>query len=185
MIELHDVCFSYGDKPVLQNLSFTFPQTGCVGVIGASGIGKSTLFKLLLGRAVPTRGTVTGLAGARVSVVFQEDRLLAHLSARENVALVNDTKDAMPLLRAMELQDVANEPINALSGGMRRRVAIARALHYGGDVLLLDEPFKGLDDALRMRIRPTVKNAFPLVITALHERHEAEAFGCDAVLELR
>ncbi len=184
MIELHDVCFSYGGKPVLQKLSFSFPETGCVGVLGASGAGKSTLFKLLLGRIAPQRGTVTGLAGARVSIVFQEDRLLPHLSALANVALVNEKKDAMALLRAMELQDVANDPITALSGGMQRRVAIARALHYGGDVLLLDEPFKGLDEALRERIRPVVKAAFPLVLIALHDQEEAEAFGCDDVLLL-
>ncbi|MDO5111632.1 MAG: ATP-binding cassette domain-containing protein [Clostridia bacterium] len=184
MIELSNVTLGYAHKTVLQSLTFTFPERGVVGVLGSSGVGKTTLFKLLLGRIQPDSGRVSGLAGKRVSVVFQEDRLLSHLSALENVTLVNDGRDALPWLSAMQLREVANEPISALSGGMQRRVAIARALHYGGDILLLDEPFKGLDDALRESILPAIKQAFPLIIVALHEQHEARAFGCDTVLTL-
>ena len=185
MIELRNVSCSYPGKPVLHDITFVFPERGCAGVIGPSGVGKTTLFKLLLGRVQPAGGVVSGLAGKRVSAVFQEDRLLSHLSAAENVAIVNPTRDARALLAAMELADVANAPLSSLSGGMRRRVAIARALHFGGDALVMDEPFKGLDDALCQRLLPVIKSAFPLVIVALHERHEAEAFGCGAVLELR
>lgn len=185
MIALRDITCGYPGKPaVLSGFSWDIPNKGCVGIIGASGSGKTTLLKLLLGRFVPARGTISGLQDKRISVVFQEDRLLWHLSAAENVALVNDEKDPLPRLLDMELKDAANMPVSALSGGMQRRVAIARALHYGGDILLLDEPLKGLDDALKERLIPIIKAAFPLVIVVLHERHEAEAFGCDTVISL-
>lgn len=184
MIQLQHISCGYPGKPVLSDFSCDFPETGCVAVIGASGSGKTTLLKLLLGRIKPSGGSILGLAEKRVSVVFQEDRLLPQKSAAENVALVNDAGNAMERLSQMELRSVADVPVSSLSGGMQRRVSIARALHYGGEVLLLDEPLKGLDDALRQRVIPIVKAAFPLVIVAMHERHEAEAFGCDRVISL-
>ena len=184
MITLQNVTCAYEGKTVLQGLSFAFPERGCVGILGPSGAGKTTLLRLLMGQIKPAGGTLTGLEDSRISVVFQEDRLLSQLTPAQNVALVNDSLDPRGFLAAMALSDAAEAPLSSLSGGMRRRVSIARALQYGGDVLLLDEPFKGLDDALRARILPVIKSAFPLVIVTLHERREADFFGCDALLSL-
>ena len=64
-----------------------------------------------------------------------------------------------------------------MSGGMQRRVALARAMAFGGDVLLLDEPFKGLDEALRERIAGRIRNRFPLTVLSVHDREEAELMG--------
>ena len=179
MIELKDLTVAYGDKPVLRGLDATLPDDGCVAVRGASGAGKTTLLRVLAGLVAPAAGSISGLSQRRVSMVFQEDRLLPWRTALENVALVRDgsSGEAMRLLDAMELSAEAGKLPVALSGGMQRRVALARALNFGGDMLLLDEPFKGLDEALRARVIAAVRGRFPLTVIATHDRAEAEALG--------
>ena len=114
---------------------------------GASGIGKTTLLRLLMGSG----NTGCGLhhrAGKdlRFLPVFQEDRLVEHWSAVGNVSLVcADAARVRTLLCALLPEDALDQPVRTLSGGMRRRVALARALAAEGDVLVLDEPFAGLD----------------------------------------
>jgi ABC-type nitrate/sulfonate/bicarbonate transport system ATPase subunit len=179
MIELKHVTCAYGEKTPIRDLTLALPDAGVIGVFGASGSGKTTLLRLLAGRIQPASGTVEGLYGKRVSMVFQEDRLLPWRTALENVALVRDgsSGEAMRLLDAMELSAEAGKLPVALSGGMQRRVALARALNFGGDMLLLDEPFKGLDEALRARVIAAVRGRFPLTVIATHDRAEAEALG--------
>lgn len=174
MIILKDVTCGYGAIMPIQNLSAIFPQSGCVAIAGPSGSGKSTLIKLLAGLIAPTSGEVCGLEGKRAAVVFQEDRLLPWRSVLENVALVNEQGDAMAALEIVELvPDAEKLPAN-LSGGMQRRTALARALNYGGDILLLDEPFKGLDDELKQRIALRIRGRFELVVIATHDVAEAQ-----------
>ncbi len=184
MISLERITLGYGDAAPVRDLTVTLPQRGVVAVTGASGSGKTTLLKLLAGLLAPLSGTVRGLEGLRVSAVFQEDRLAPWLTAKENVALVNDLGDPEKWLVALELGDKRNEYPAALSGGMQRRVALARALHYGGDVLLLDEPFKGLDEELTRRIAPLIGEAFPLVVIAVHHQKEVPPLGKGPVMEI-
>ena len=119
-------------------------------------------------------------------MVFQEDRLLPWRTALENVALVREGSeaDARDLLSALGLSAEADQIPAALSGGMQRRVALARALNFGGDVLLLDEPFKGLDAALCMEAIAVVRGRFPLTVIATHDRAEAEALGMTGEIAL-
>ena len=200
MIKLDNVWFSYktlvnarepDEKPVLTSFSLELNEGEAVAVMGESGSGKTTLIKLLLGLLKPDRGEMSGLEGRRVAVVFQEDRLLPWYSARENIALVLDQKKkpdrhatALELLNEMELADSADKPIRELSGGMQRRVAIARALAFGGDILLLDEPFKGLDEALKKRIAAAIMRRFKTILLITHDEDEAKLFSCRRVYEL-
>lgn len=158
-VELDRVSFSYGEKEVFRAVSLPFPEKGVVCLCGASGGGKTTLLRLLAGLEQPSSGRITGLSGKRIAMLFQEDRLLPWLSAADNVAAALKGDDAYArALRALEevgLSEVAQERPSALSGGMRRRVAIARALAFEGDVLLLDEPFNGLDEK---RWRPLARH---------------------------
>ena len=199
MLSVKDVCFAYGteadeggpaEKNVITGLSFELPDGGTVAVMGESGSGKTTLARLLLGLEKPDSGEISGLEGRRVSVVFQEDRLLPWLTARGNIAAAlpreraKDRAFADELLAEVELTDSAEKPIRELSGGMQRRVAIARALGFGGDLLILDEPLKGLDEELQKRIVPRIKARFSTILLITHSLEEAALFGAERIVRL-
>ena len=199
MLSVKDVCFAYGsgagadgpaERKVLKGLSCELPDGGTVAVMGESGSGKTTLARLLLGLEKPDSGEIVGLEGRRVSVVFQEDRLLPWLSARGNIAAALPRERAKDrafqdeLLAEVELTDSAEKPIRELSGGMQRRVAIARALAFGGDLLILDEPLKGLDEELQKRIVPRIKARFSTILLITHSLEEAALFGAERIVRL-
>ena len=180
---MEHLCVRYGEQVVLADFSLSLPETGTVALMGPTGCGKTTLLRVLSGLLEPQSGRVCGLAGKRVAVLFQEDRLLPWLSARDNVAAVREkgeTARAEQALRDVGLPENAfgKRPAE-LSGGMRRRVALARLLAYGGDVWLLDEPFKGLDADSRARVMQTVKRAGQgkLIVLVTHEKAEAQALS--------
>lgn len=180
---LLEVSVRYGEKDVLKNISLELSDCGAIALLGPSGTGKTTFLRVLAGLTLPTSGQVTGLDDKRVTMVFQEDRLLPWYTAYENVlfALPDDMENgeqvALDWLERMELSEAIQQYPAALSGGMKRRVAIARALAYGGDVLLLDEPFNGLDDALRARVAAHIRDAAPLTVLVTHDRAEAALLG--------
>ena len=145
----------YGDKDVLRDFSLTLPEGRVTCLMAPSGAGKTTLLRLLAGLEAPDAGTVTGLEGLRLGVVFQEDRLLNWLDAVENIRLTAPERsrdNIIEELRRFGLGGVEGQPVGQLSGGMRRRVALLRALLAPVDVLLLDEPFNGLDEATRAAV---------------------------------
>ena len=142
---------SYGDKTVFRDFSARFPLGETSVLMGASGGGKTTLLRLLLGLETPDAGRITGVP-ARCAAVFQEDRLCPQLTVIENVRLIagrSKEREARGLLAQLGLGESLDVPAAELSGGMRRRCALARALCADYDLLVLDEPFKGLDEANR------------------------------------
>ena len=118
--------------------------------MGPSGSGKTTFLHLLMGLVTPDAGTLTGLEGKRLSPVFQEHRLCGNVSVYRNLRLVEQSPISRELagqhLAYLGLEDALFQPAKTLSGGMKQRVAVARAVLHGGDILLLDEPFQGLDE---------------------------------------
>ena len=150
---------------------------------GASGCGKTTALRLLAGLEKPRRGVVTG--AERVSMVFQEDRLLPWRTALENVMLCGvDAERAYDLLIALglEAEDVCAYPQH-LSGGQQRRVALARALAAESDILLLDEPFNGLDEGTWQDVVPLIKvvaESRPVVLVT-HIREQVEALNARVI----
>jgi ABC-type nitrate/sulfonate/bicarbonate transport system ATPase subunit len=183
VVELKGVSKDYGEKKVLENLSLVLPRSGTVAVTGPSGSGKTTLLRLLAGLVRPDLGEALVPQGAKISMVFQEDRLLPSLDTRGNVlAVLPDTPESLALaddcLGRCGLLESAGEPVSALSGGMKRRVAIARAIAYGGDILLMDEPFKGLDAETKARV---VSFAFEdktrLIVFVTHSEDEIALAG--------
>lgn len=143
------ICKSYGDRTVLNNLTFVLPAGSRTCLTGPSGSGKTTLLRILMGLEVVDGGRISGPEGLRCAAVFQEDRLFEEISALRNVRLTaaKGTDDAQ--LRAELGQILPPEaldlPVRKLSGGMKRRVAVARAVLAPSDFLILDEPFTGLD----------------------------------------
>ena len=170
MIEFKNVSLSFDKREVLRDLSFIFPDKGIVLITGRSGGGKTTLTRLITGLSSANSGEVL-TNGKKIAVVFQEDRLVPTLSALENVALVSDTAEAEKRLADMELSDSFSLLPDELSGGMKRRVAIARALAFGGDVLLLDEAFNGINEDLAKRIIKKIVDEYrdKLIIAVTHQ----------------
>lgn len=137
----------YGDKVVLRDFSARFPGGECTCIMGPSGCGKTTLLRLILGLETPDGGQILGRSFP-MAAVFQENRLFEDFSALSNVTAVCPKErrpEAARHLMALGLGESLHAPVRTLSGGMKRRVAVARAVLAPGEVLVLDEPFTGLD----------------------------------------
>ena len=189
-LELRNVRKAYGEHVVLDGFSHVFADGGITCVLGRSGCGKTTLLRLIAGLEKPDAGEIAGVPSSGISMVFQEDRLPPQLTAAGCLKCVlrrESGRDARidDALRALGLGDAPDQPVKEFSGGMRRRVALARALLYPSPLVLLDEPFKGLDDATRTRAiafaKPLLKGRTTVLVT--HDPRDAEALG-GAILRL-
>ncbi|WP_372593403.1 ATP-binding cassette domain-containing protein [Actinotalea sp.] len=184
MIRLRGITKAYGGQHVLDGLDLDLPDGRVTAVMGPNGVGKTTLARILLGLETPDAGTIDGLAGLSCAAVFQEDRLCGQLTAAGNVALVLERRTPPSAVHA-ELAAVGLDaesrakPVRELSGGQRRRVVIVRALAADADLLVLDEPFKGLDatgrDLVMAHVRARSAGRTTLFIT--HDPGEAEQLG--------
>lgn len=185
MLKLRGISHSYGDLPVLKNRNLTLHPGQRLALMGPSGCGKTTLLRIALGLLKPTVGTVENTF-RKTSVVFQEPRLLRWRTALENVNLVlgdgkSTLETARSFLEQVKLSDAADKYPRELSGGMQQRVAVARALAADGDLLILDEPFKAMDEALREQIIARVAETKAAILLVTHEESEAEMLGCEII----
>ncbi len=150
LLTLTDVSKSYDGRSILGGISLALHRGDVVLVTGPSGCGKTTLLRVLLGLTKPDGGERIAAPEMRMSAVFQEDRLCEAFSAWQNIALTGSEKDREGIcaaLRNLGIEEPVKKPVREFSGGMRRRVAWVRALSTQSDVLVLDEPFSGLDAA--------------------------------------
>ena len=181
---MNSICKAYGDNRVLVNFSAVIPAGKIACVTGPSGRGKTTLLRLLMGLESPESGDILGMAGLRLSAIFQEDRLCENLSPVSNIRLAcpqRSQRDIAAALEAMGLAGCVAQPVRTLSGGMRRRVALLRALMADYDILFLDEPFKGLDAATKAAVIDETRRriAGKSVLLVTHDPEEATALGAD------
>lgn len=186
-IKVENICKAFGDKKVLDNFSCIIKENGVTAFMGESGCGKTTLVSIIIGTLTADSGSIVGLEDKKLSVVFQEDRLCENLSALSNVKLVCNKKcskkEIVSMLEEIGLSDCISQPVRELSGGQKRRVAIARALIADYDIIILDEPFKGLDintkTITKKYIQEKIKGKTTILIT--HERTDAEFFEAEII----
>ena len=185
MIRLHDLSLSFDGRQVLKNCNFRVAPGERVAITGPSGCGKTTLINVIAGLLRPENGSVE--IGGTVSYVFQEPALFPWLTALENVNVVlSDSAATRPeaerWLEEVGLAAWADKYPRQLSGGQKQRVALCRALAFGGDVLLLDEPLKGLDPETREKTADLIRRAWAekTLLLVTHDPWEAEAL-CDKV----
>lgn len=184
-INIEGICKAYDGRAVLQDLSMTLEKGQCYCLMAPSGAGKTTLFRLLMGLETADRGRIKGIAPGDIAVMFQEDRLLMHLSPVQNVLPVCTEKPDLLQIRKNLLQilpaECLEQPVRELSGGMKRRVALARALYYPGRLILLDEPFTGLDRETKevvIHYLQIHRNGRTLLM-ATHDREDAELLDAE------
>ena len=176
-IDLENICKSYGDLNVLQDFNLEIEEDHSYVLTGPSGCGKTTLVRILLSLEEPDSGKVHFMGDYKypylnAGVVFQENRLCEAFTPVQNVVMVNrknsDKVAREELLRLLPA-DCLDKPVSQLSGGMKRRVAIVRACCIPSDMLILDEPFTGLDSENRNKVIKYIREKQgrnPLLITA-------------------
>ncbi|WP_102830482.1 energy-dependent translational throttle protein EttA [Bartonella bovis] len=179
VIEVDNLSKAYGDRTLINSLSFKLPAGGIVGVIGANGVGKSTLFKMLTGQEQPDSGTVRIGETVQMSYIDQNrDTLAGNKTVWEEISGGDDIIKlgkyemnsraycgAFNFKGADQQQKVVN-----LSGGQRNRVHLAKLLKSGGNVLLLDEPTNDLDTETLGALEDALENFAGCAVVISHDR---------------
>ena len=179
VIEVKNISKAYGDKLLFEDLSFTLPPGGIVGVIGPNGAGKSTLFKIITGKETPDSGSID--IGSTVRLGFV-DQSRDHLDAKKNVwEEISDGLDYMKV-NGQDMSTRAyvgafnfkgpdqQKNVGKLSGGERNRVHMAKMLKAGGNVLLLDEPTNDLDVETLAALEDAIENFAGCAVVISHDR---------------
>lgn len=159
-LKINHISKAFGTLSLYSDFTIAFDHGRITCILGPSGCGKTTLLHIIGGIVLPDNGTLDGFAGKRISYIFQDPRLLPWKTARENIEFVlphdlppTERKQlADHFIDLVELRDFEGYYPARLSGGMRQRVAIARAFAFPSDIILMDEPLKGLDVKLKLNL---------------------------------
>ena len=182
MIQIENLKVRYGEQTVLEGLNATFNDNTFYGITGTSGIGKTTLLGAIAG-LVEHEGKIT-LSSKKIGYIFQEPRLFPWMTALENVTCICDDKEKAKYFLDVLLPDAHDKYPDEMSGGMKQRVSIARALSYDCDILLLDEPFKGLDEQTKASTINTVLEHLKGKIAIMVSHSDEELSLCNVVYRI-
>ncbi|MHC1770762.1 MAG: ATP-binding cassette domain-containing protein [Flexilinea sp.] len=184
-----DISKAYGDQNVLTQWNCTIPSHKITCLMGPSGCGKTTFLHIMLGLIKPESGTIYGLENQIIKAIFQENRLCNYLNSPKNISIVCSKKDRDLIKINNALKSVGLDqkdiikPVSELSGGMQRRVAIVRALIPYSTMILMDEPFRGLDEDTKKKVVDFVfeltKDKTLLITT--HDRSDVEMLNAELI----
>lgn len=178
-MKISNVTFRYGDKTIFNDCSLEL-NNGIYCLMGPSASGKTTMLKLMAGLLKPEEGTIVS-EGDPV-IMFQEDRLLPWYDAYKNVEIVAGKDKKAEIEKCFkELEVPSDGNIQKMSGGQKRRVALIRALMADGDILLLDEPFTGLDQDTTAKAIELIRKQNKLTVIATHSLKEAEMLQAEII----
>ncbi|MDD7267765.1 MAG: metal ABC transporter ATP-binding protein [Lachnospiraceae bacterium] len=190
IIEVRNLSFSYGDEPVLSQLQLTVEAGDFAAVIGANGVGKSTLFSLLLGQLKPSGGQIRLFDGApsdravlrRVAYISQHAvQGYRHFpttieeAVRVHLRLLHKKQPIRPLLQRVGLEELGDRRLCELSGGQLQRVALLLAVLKEAELILLDEPTTGIDQAFAGELYRLLRGLVDAGRTVVMVTHHPEA----------
>ena len=193
MIKIDELNKSFGDTAVFKEFSAEFEDGSVTCIMGSSGIGKTTLLRILMGLEDYDDGRITGIENKTNPAVFQEDRLCENLTVSANIRMTGgkdekgiSEQEVVKYLEIIGMKDMAGKQVSELSGGMKRRVAILRAVLADRDIVFFDEPLKGLDQETEKKVMETI---VPLlsgktVLWVTHREDEAAYFKNANMLKL-
>ena len=188
-VKVRSLSKAYREKEVLSDLSFSLEAGQIYCLMGTSGIGKTTLMRILMGLEVPDKGSAAPeiRPESAISAVFQENRLLGYADALDNIRIAGGRRGLcctpQEVLQNLIEPEAWQKRTELLSGGMQRRVALARALAVRSGLILMDEPFTGLDEENRRRAELCVAAAAETkpVILVTHDRTELNLLRANIV----
>lgn len=180
-IKFNSVSKYYGDKLILDNLKLNIENKSIFFIQGKSGIGKTTIFRLILGLEQADKGEILGIGNRKIGSVFQDDLLIDNISVLANLRLVNKDINRDSIVNYLKDIDVNVDlftKISQLSGGMKRRISILRSILYDCDTIIMDEPFKGLDRETKEKIMSFVlRNTIDKTLIVIsHDNSEVDYF---------
>ena len=192
MLEIKNLSKSFDGKILFKNFSYSFSDRGVYAVVGESGIGKTTLLRMIAGLDKDYDGEIVGGGAKKVSFAFQEYRLFPWLSAIDNVIFaISDRKDEAVTKKAYDMlsklgfneSDMKLTP-DELSGGMKQRVSIARAMLFDAPIMLLDEPTKELDSGNADVVRSLIleESEHRLVIVVTHNSEDISLLKANEII---
>lgn len=185
MIELKQISKAFDTHRVLDDLCLSFDTGSKTALVGPSGCGKTTLFRIIAGLEAPDSGEVIKAPRMRFSAVFQDDRLCENMTLYANLRLVCPKRIKKTELykeaEKLGLSDFAGKTVSTFSGGMKRRASILRAMLAEFDVLVLDEPFNGLDAGTKSLCAKYILGKLNgrTLIMITHNPEDIELMGCE------
>lgn len=193
-LEIKGLYKDFDEISLFSDFSIGFPEETITCILGPSGCGKTTLLNIIGKILIPDSGRLIGFDGKVISYIFQDPRLLPWKTVEDNIGFVisNDItaserqKIVTRFIRLVELEAFTGYYPSKLSGGMRQRVSIARAFAYPSDIILMDEPLKGLDIKLKLNLIQTFSQIWQAdkrtVIFVTHDVDEALLLGNEIVV---
>ncbi len=172
----------YDGQTILEKIDLTLSADGTYCLMGPSGRGKTTLLRIMAGLEQPDTGEKKDFDEKRISMVFQEDRLFPEMNAVRNLQMVG-IESPEALLREILPEDALRQPVSEFSGGMKRRAAVARAIGADSDILLMDEPFTGLDQKTKEQVIHFIlrHRKDRMLLLSTHSEEDAEALGAEII----